>query len=144
MMSRVILGELRVVVTSFFCGALITVVYDVLRIFRRGIYHSNFWIGVEDLIFWIWTALWTFGVLYRENDGNLRLYTMLSMGAGMILYHMSISEPLVAFLGRVLRWIVVFFIKPFSLVKFYMIFWGKKLKKYLSGIIMKTKSRKKG
>lgn len=143
MMSKVILGELQVVVTSFFCGALITVVYDVLRIFRRGIYHSNFWIGVEDLIFWLWTALWTFGVLYRENDGNLRLYTMLSMGMGMILYHMTISEPLVTFLGRILRWIVVFLMKPVYLVKFYIVFLVKKLKKYLSGIIMKAKHRKK-
>lgn len=139
MMSRVILGELRVVVTSFFCGAMITVVYDILRVFRRGIYHSNFWISVEDLIFWIWTALWTFGVIYRENDGNLRLYTMLSMGVGMILYHRTISEPLVAFLGKVFRRIVTFFIKPFLLIKFYTVFLGKKLKKFLSGIIMKRR-----
>lgn len=139
MMSRVILGELQVVVTSFFCGAMITVVYDILRIFRRGIYHSNFWISVEDLIFWLWTALWTFGVLYRENDGNLRLYTMLSMGAGMILYHMTISEPLVALLGKVLRRVITFFIKPFSMVKFYTVFLEKKLKKFLSGIIMKKR-----
>lgn len=143
MMSRVILGELQVVVTSFFCGALITVVYDMLRIFRRGIYHSNFWIGVEDLLFWLWTALWTFGVLYRENDGNLRLYTMLSMAVGMILYHKTISEPLVTFLGKVLRLIVLFLRKPFFLVKRTIGFLGKKLKKCLSGIIMKIKQGKK-
>lgn len=115
MMSQVILGELRVVAVAFVSGAFITIVYDVLRIFRRLISHGNFWIGVEDFIFWMWTAIWTFSVLYRENDGNLRMYTMIFMAAGMIVYHMTISEPLVGTFGKII----------------------KKLKKLASGIIIK-------
>lgn len=111
-MSQVILSELRVVGIAVFSGALITLVYDFLRIFRRMISHGNVWIGIEDFLFWIWTAFWTFSVLYRENDGNLRMYTILAMVAGMLLYHQTISELLVYF-------------------------FGKKLKKLISGIIMK-------
>lgn len=143
MMSHVILRELQIVVNAFFSGVVITVVYDVLRIFRRGIYHSNFWIGVEDLIFWIFVALWTFGVLYRENDGNLRFYTMLFMGTGMILYHRTVSEPLVLFFGKVLRKLVNLLMIPLKLLKFYIVFLEKKLQKSLSGFIMKRHQRKK-
>ncbi len=121
MMSRVIVGELQAAVTAFLSGGLITIVYDVLRIFRRIISHNNFWIGAEDLVFWMWTALWTFSVLYRENDGNLRLYTMVFMAAGMLAYHEMISEPLMYFSGKII----------------------KKLKKYAAGIIIKlTQNRK--
>lgn len=103
MMSQVILEELRVAVVAFFSGAVITIVYDVIRIFRRLISHGNFLIGVEDFLFWMWTAFWTFSVLYRENDGNLRMYTLISMAAGMILYHKTLSGLIVGIFGKVIK-----------------------------------------
>ena len=102
-MSGVILRELQVVGTAFCSGALITFVYDLLRIFRRIIPHGNFWIGVEDFVFWIWTSFWIFSVLYRENNGSLRLYTILTMVLGMIVYHRVIGEPIVKFAGKILK-----------------------------------------
>ena len=118
MISESIFLELKTAYVAFLNGALITVVYDVLRIFRRILPHGNFWIGVEDFFFWIWTTLWSFSVLYRENDGNLRMYTILFMVFGMILYHKLLGEPAVKFVGRV-------------------------LKKIKSGIIMRLRRRKK-
>lgn len=137
MMSQVILGELRVVGAAFLSGALITIVYDLIRIFRRVIAHGNLWIGIEDFMFWVWTALWIFSVLYRENDGNLRMYTILSMVLGMLLYHKTISEPLVKFTAKILKrlfWILTY---PLKMLKIYILFWGKKLKKRMQSIIMK-------
>ena len=137
MMSRVIAGELQTAITAFLSGALITIVYDVLRIFRRVLSHNNFWIGVEDFVFWMWTSLWTFSVLYRENDGNLRLYTMVFMAVGMIVYHGTISEPLVHFAGKLLKKLFQILFYPLKMLKIYIIFMGKKLKKCMTGIIMK-------
>ena len=103
MISLSILSELQTAVTALYSGALITVVYDLLRIFRRIISHGNFWIGVEDFFFWIWTTFWAFSVLYRENDGNLRMYTIFFMVLGMVLYHKMIGGPVVNFTGKVLK-----------------------------------------
>ena len=103
MMSGVILQELQAVGAAFVNGALITIVYDLLRIFRRIIPHGNLWIGIEDFFFWIWTTLWIFSVLYRENDGNLRLYTLCAMALGMIVYHKYVGEPLVKLVGKLLK-----------------------------------------
>lgn len=137
MMSRVILEELQTVGVAFLSGALITVVYDVLRIFRRVIAHGNLWIGIEDFLFWIWTALWSFSVLYRENDGSLRMYTIIAMVSGMLIYHQTISEPLVRFLGRFLKKLLGILLYPFQLLKIYIIFFAKKLKMLINRIIMK-------
>lgn len=137
MMSQVILEELQVVAVAFFSGVLITLVYDLLRIFRRVISHGNLWIGFEDLIFWIWTALWIFSVLYRENDGNLRMYTIIAMALGMILYHRTVSEPFVKFTGKILKKILQIVLYPLKLLKIYIIFFGKKLKKIGKHIIIK-------
>lgn len=114
MMSGVILGELRVVGTAFISGALITFVYDLLRILRRAVRHGNVWIGVEDALFWVWAAFWIFSVLYHENDGSFRSYTLLSMAAGMIVYNRTVSSVFVKFAGRILRKLVLLFLFPFG------------------------------
>ncbi len=124
MMSGVILEELKTVGIAFFSGALITVVYDVLRIFRRAVSHNNFWIGVEDFFFWIWMAFWSFSVLYRENDGDLRFYTILAMVLGMFVYHRTISEPIVKVLGKILKKVLKISLYPMKMLKIYIIFFG--------------------
>ena len=120
-------------------GAAITFVYDLIRIFRRIIAHGNFWIGVEDFFFWIWTSLWSFSVLYRENDGNLRMYTIGSMVLGMILYHQLISEIFVKISAKVLKRVLTILQNPLQKVKINIIFCGKKLKNMMEEIIIKLK-----
>lgn len=141
MMSKGILQELQTVGTALLCGAVITIVYDLLRIFRRVLVHGNFWIGVEDLFFWIWTSLWIFSVLYRENDGNFRMYTMISMVLGMIVYHKTVSEPFVRIAGTILKKIIRVLFYPFSLLKKIFLFQGKKLKNLIRRIIMGKQNR---
>ena len=138
-MSAGILEELRVVGIAVVYGAAITFVYDLIRIFRRIIAHGNFWIGVEDFFFWIWTSLWSFSVLYRENDGNLRMYTIGSMVLGMILYHQLISEIFVKISAKVLKRVLTILLYPLQKVKIYIIFFGKKLKNMMEAIIIKLK-----
>ena len=139
MMSAGILEELRVVGIAVVYGAAITFVYDLIRIFRRIIAHGNFWIGVEDFFFWIWTSLWSFSVLYRENDGNLRMYTIGSMVLGMILYHQLISEIFVKISAKVLKRVLTILLYPLQKVKINIIFCGKKLKNMMEEIIIKLK-----
>ena len=103
MMSEVILAEFETVGTAIVSGAFITFVYDLLRIFRRVLPHGNVWIGVEDFFFWIWTTFWIFSVLYRENDGSLRFYTILAMVLGMIVYHRSVSDFFVNLIAKILK-----------------------------------------
>ena len=103
MMSEVILAEFETVGTAIVSGAFITFVYDLLRIFRRVLPHGNVWIGVEDFFFWIWTTFWIFSVLYRENDGSLRFYTIFAMVLGMVVYHQSVSDFFVNLIAKILK-----------------------------------------
>lgn len=137
MMSGVIVRELHTVWNAFLSGAFITIVYDLLRIFRRAVLHGNGWIAVEDAVFWLWTSVWSFSVLYRENDGSLRSYTLLAMALGMLLYHNTVSGVFVEFAGRILRKLVLFLIFPLKKMKKCTLFFRKKLKKLVKGIIMK-------
>ena len=38
---------------SILIGGALFLLYDILRIFRRIVPHGNFWIGMEDFVYWI-------------------------------------------------------------------------------------------
>lgn len=84
-------------------GAYITFVYDCLRIFRRVIPHSSFFVSVEDFWFWMYCAMRVFLLLYHESNGSLRWFGVLGAGAGMFLYKKCFSAFLVKYVSLVLR-----------------------------------------
>ena len=86
MISSDIMREMETVLRAIFCGMFLPFVYDILVILRKVISHKIFWVIVEDFFYWIWTSLWIFSVLYRENDGSFRGYTIFAMVLGMVLY----------------------------------------------------------
>ncbi|MGN0335268.1 MAG: spore cortex biosynthesis protein YabQ [Lachnospiraceae bacterium] len=134
-MSTVIVQEIHFWLISLAAGAAITFVYDLLRIFRRVISHGNFWIGVEDLLFWVGTAFWCFFIFYRENDGSIRMYAMIAMGGGMLIYHQLISEWFVKWVSCILNKVLRFLVSP-------LFFLENKLKKGFKRAIMKFKNQK--
>lgn len=136
MIEPELLRELQVAWAACLGGAMITFVYDVLRIFRRVCSHGNLLIAIEDLLFWIWTAFWIFSVFYRLNDGNIRIYTMCAMGTGMIIYHKIISEVFVKVFSTLLRPVfgVLFF--PVKILKKITTILGNKLKHSGESVIM--------
>lgn len=84
---------------AFVFGIYITFVYDLLRIFRRVISHSLFWISAEDLLFWGYCAVEVFLLMYHLSDGTLRWFAVLGALAGMLLYHKTVSSFLVKYLS---------------------------------------------
>lgn len=98
---------------------MILALYDLIRIFRRVVPHGVWPVALEDLCYWVGTALLIFQLLYRENDGAVRGYALLAVGVGMLVYHQIFGNWMVnliaGILGRILGWIL----KPFCIV------WGK-------------------
>lgn len=102
-MSGDILAEGRFYLNTVFYGFLIVAAYDVLRIFRRLLRHSFFWISLEDLLFWTVSAFCVFRMFYRYNSGNLRGPALAALLCGMIFWHYAISNPFMRFLtGRII------------------------------------------
>lgn len=85
-MSPNIQTEARLLMMSVMTGAGLMALYDVLRMFRLLVRHGWLWIGLEDLFYWIFSGFATFYLLYRENDGALRLYIIGSVLLSMVIY----------------------------------------------------------
>lgn len=110
-------------------------IYDVLRIVRKIVPHKMWLVGVEDLLFWIGSALALFAMLYRENSGYIRGFVIGGVLVGMLLYNLLLSAWIVAgsvfllkkilfVLSRPLVWTARLFRKPLG-------FAGRKVKKLL-------------
>lgn len=89
--SAGILKEADVLLASFFTGMALLFVYDLLRIIRRLIPHGGWAVGAEDILFWIGGAVALFAMLYRENSGYIRGFSMGGVFLGMLLYNFACS-----------------------------------------------------
>ena len=93
--SPVIAGEGVFILHSFLLGVIITFIYDLFRIVRRIIPHGWFLLSLEDLAFWILATAGIFYMLYYENSGMFRWFSVIGAGVGMFLYKKTLSAPFV-------------------------------------------------
>ena len=103
-MSPYIYHEGRFLLASVCLGAGIAFVYDCLRIFRRVAAHGIFWVSVEDLAYWAFVSISIFCLLYYENNGAFRWFSILGAGGGMAVYKALLGRFLVEYLSRFLLW----------------------------------------
>lgn len=132
--SAGILKEADVLLAAFLTGALLLVVYDLLRIIRRLIPHKIWLVGAEDLVFWIGSAAVVFAMLYRENSGYIRGFVIGGVVVGMLFYNAVFSSWVVKSVVFLLQKIMFVVSRPLAwtarLLKKPMGFAGKKLKKF--------------
>lgn len=90
-MQELILEQRNMFVISLILGAGMGFVYDWLRCLRRIIPHNNFFIALEDIIYWLF---WTYAIIdciHQYNYGSLRGYVFLGIAAGALSYLATIS-----------------------------------------------------
>ena len=75
-------NELSIFVSACLLGNMVCLVYYSVRVFRRIVKHTLFWISIEDFLFWAGTGLYLFMEMYRTCAGNIRWYFVLGVLAG--------------------------------------------------------------
>lgn len=75
-------------------GAVIGLIYDILRIFRRIIPHKGIFVQAEDALYWLCVIFFMFYVLLIKNSGEIRFFTVYGAFLGMLIYFL-IASPLV-------------------------------------------------
>lgn len=97
-MNEAIILEARFYLNTVFYGILIVASYDILRLLRRIISHSFFWLSLEDFVFWTVSAYLVFRMFYRFHEGVLRGPAFAALFCGMIIWHYAVSNPMMRFL----------------------------------------------
>lgn len=122
-MNKAIAVEMQFFLISILAGVIIIFVYDIIRIFRRLIKHNNIFIAIEDLIFWVLSSLFIFIMMYQENDGVIRAFSIIGMIIGMVLYHFLISNIFITVSLKIIKFL-------FSPIVF-VINWVKRILKFI-------------
>lgn len=104
-------------------GAVIGLLYDVIRIFRKVIPHKGIFIQVEDGLYWLCVIFFMFFVMLKKNYGEIRFFSVCGAFIGMILYYLLVSPLVNAVSDRViavLKYVVCLFftivLTPFRLL----------------------------
>lgn len=107
-MSDMISLELQFFLASLVWGVLLLLAYDGLRIIRKIVSHSAFFIAVEDVVFWSISGVLIFIMMYERNNGTIRGFSIAAIVIGMILYHYLVSEYIVKLISSFLHIILSF------------------------------------
>lgn len=111
-MNKDIIIELMFFLISILWGAIILLAYDCLRILRRLIKHKTLLIGIEDLVFWVVASIFIFSMIYRENDGIIRGFSIMGMALGMVAYYYIFSDLIVKLVTKLIQCLL----KPFGFI----------------------------
>ncbi|MBB5196960.1 spore cortex biosynthesis protein YabQ [Anaerocolumna cellulosilytica] len=153
-MNQAIVVELHFFGTSVLWGVLILILYDFLRIFRRLVSHNNFFVALEDLLYWMVSSVLIFRMMYQQNNGIIRGFSIMGMLLGMLIYHGTISDLCVTFISsfllrieNLIKRIVLFILSPFcflfKLIKNLVLRIIRLMKKFTSFLSKSLKKKKK-
>ena len=82
-------GELLFFARSFLLGFLLRLGYEPLILVRKLFRHPKLLVDVQDILFWTAGSCLMFGLLFRENNGTPRLFSLVGILTGMILYQLG-------------------------------------------------------
>ena len=84
--------EMMVFLAAVAAGGIVRLVYQCIRCFRRIVSHTLAAIGVEDMIFWLGSAVYMFVQIYHTSDGSIRWYFILGVALGVILMSVFLNK----------------------------------------------------
>ncbi|TCT13050.1 spore cortex biosynthesis protein YabQ [Natranaerovirga pectinivora] len=122
-MSEFITVQGQLFMITIASGIAIGVFYDIIRIFRRVVAHSNFLINIEDGLFWIISSVFLFVILFRQNNGVIRGYVIIGVLIGLVLYFAIASHYIVNGVSKsinsiidMIKKVIMLILKPFVFV----------------------------
>lgn len=96
-MNDAIIPELSFFASALLIGFCLAFFYDILRIFRRLLKHSLFFVSLEDFLFWIVVGVAGFSMIYKWNYGIIRWYAILGMVLSALFYYGVCSHFVILF-----------------------------------------------
>lgn len=97
--------------------------YDLIRVMRIAIKHHKVLTSIEDGLYWIIVSLTIFFVMLSESFGEVRLFCVVGVFLGMVLYFcivsklfLGVSEVVIKVVKKIISLIMEIILTPFMLL----------------------------
>lgn len=87
-------------------GFLLGLYYDVYRVLRLILHSKKGAVFIQDMLFFLTSAVITFLFCLAVTDGRLRFYVFLGEGIGFFAYYQTIGRLVMRFAGAVIAVVV--------------------------------------
>lgn len=134
-----ILHDSRFFLASIISGIGILVCYDFFRILRSVVPHKNWVVFLEDYIFWVFSGIFVFLMIFQWNNGAIRSFALLGLAIGMAMYHLGPSKPIVCIVSRILKKCILVCMKMIHTILFPLLFLCKKIRNILKKLEKRAK-----
>ncbi len=129
-MGSTVASQLTIFLFSAILGAALGVIYDIIGVFNAVIKENLARIFVQDVLYFIVSAVITFMYMLVTNGGEIRIYIVVGEAVGWLIYRATVGK----FIYKIVLKVVEFAIKIVRIFKNYAV---SKLPK---GKIIKVKS----
>ena len=90
-MNKLVTAHTLLFLTSIQIGVMMGVVFDLIRILRKIIKHPNFFVQIEDMLYWVACAFFGFYMLYICNYAAIRPFIFIGIILGALFYYLTFS-----------------------------------------------------
>lgn len=117
--NKLVTAHTLLFLTSIQIGILMGIIFDVIRIFRKILKHPNFFVQIEDMLFWVACAFMSFYLLYICNYAAIRPFVFIGIILGAIFYFVSFSSwfmklatKAINYMKKLMRRLVLYLLRP--------------------------------
>ena len=91
-MNALLLSQFNTVFIFFLTGICIGLLFDFFRIQRKVLKTCDFITYIQDILFWIVSGLIIIFVIMKYTNGKIRIYMVLGIILGILIYFLIISK----------------------------------------------------
>lgn len=115
-MNQIINNQARLFLTSVQIGIMMGIVFDLVRIIRKIIKHPNFFVQIEDMLYWIFCGFTGFYMLYICNYADIRPYIFIGIILGATLYFLTFSIIFMRIMTAIIDYVKTLCYKLYKLI----------------------------
>ena len=97
-------------------GIIIGILFDFFRILRKSFKTCDLLTYIEDVAFWVLTGIIVLYNIWYFNDGEIRLFMLLGISMGAIIYALTLSNFVVTISTIVIKKIKFIVNKIFNII----------------------------
>lgn len=97
-------------------GMLIGILFDIFRSLRKSFSTKDFVTYIEDILFWVVTGIFILFVIFKFNNGEIRIYSILGLLIGFTSYMISISKLFIKLNVMIMDFLKKIIIYPLKII----------------------------